>query len=636
MSSLSGQKILLIYSFFRGSFKDLVYRKSISKLFQPPYDETFSSLPGLKDLPSEKINSYSEIYLIQLESGNLQEFQELQDFRQTFTGKITAIYPQFPPDLSRQVMNFFDSIITSSLGQINSLKGVCNYNYIKYLPSSLAMIQNSKKPKIRSDVRIGIILPESCDRGIIRKAVDHLAAEGYILIGLTEDQIHKGTFREGKSKGSREKVGNDGSKGSDKTDRNMADKNDRKGQLQQLQEIQRQCPIFMIQTPKSLSDLIKELSKCTCVISGSLESLWLSICSNVPVLPFDSSNNSDLISISHEIGIPCLLRHHSGKELIKKIKLFMSKADIYLQLQDKFLLKSRLILGSIQKLNQLPDFAIPAFSSSLTPLNESVNHEIPNDMLMPEDFRYFIIPDRLKESEALERYLLPYSCITGIYFDLNVSDHLYLFEWMGIIQDPTVIESKNFVGSLNTCKAIFTFSSHILDVVSKKIKSLHLFRIPATLLIHPAQDLTQDTDDATDVIVLSDLDLIPFQNFPKKCQYRRSDVYHIGRCQLMIFMFDNLDLPLNRGYLSTCLANQIPVILPKDERYFQLLGREYPLYWNDLAEIPTLCDNLNQAIGYLQSIPKEPLTLPYFINSICDDLKVNQALWYLQSIPKDR
>lgn len=593
--------ILLIHYFQKKLLKDKLYRKSLRRLFEIPYDEIF--IGNLDEVSDEKINQYQMIYILSVQIDKSVPV-EISQLRRRYTGMLIALFPFIEgldsESLCNGVISCFDSVITSSYKYITTLRRSSMYSFAKYLPAPLALIKSEGRPIKKSEIRIGFILQSSIESQLskIIKTIDSLASEGFIVIGLSYEPD---------------------------------------SDLYQLQNIQKACPIFMIhnrdarkEKRKKYPSLIDEIKKCTCLISNTYEGFWLGICYNIPVVPLipNTVERESILSLSHEIGSQNLVSGlTSSKELFKKINSCLEKCDLYTQLQERYLVKSRLILGTIPKLNLIE------FKSEIGHISDILQH--PDGISMPM-YSYFVeyIGNDLKWKRIAD-HLSYYNQSNGIYFDTDLvtsfKSKVYLFEWIGIIRSGNVnlVENKNFVASLNMCRGLYVFSEQIKKQINKDITSFGLsnvFKVPITTLIYPVLSISQINLNLKRKIVISNLKRNKDPIFDFDFVYLTySEEIEEDLNGVIIFLFSDLSIPLSNGFLSRCICKEIPVILPKDDAYIELLGYGYPLFWTELSEIESLCqeEKLKEAVEYLRKLPKEVFTLRFFINSIHTSKSLN-------------
>jgi hypothetical protein len=65
-----------------------------------------------------------------------------------------------------------------------------------------------------------------------------------------------------------------------------------------------------------------------------------------------------------------------------------------------------------------------------------------------------------------------------------------------------------------------------------------------------------------------------------------------------------------------CIIRNTPVIVNRTPGVIEYLGKDYPLYFDNLDEVNNLLDieNIKSASDYLKNMNKEDITMEYFIN----------------------
>ena len=84
-----------------------------------------------------------------------------------------------------------------------------------------------------------------------------------------------------------------------------------------------------------------------------------------------------------------------------------------------------------------------------------------------------------------------------------------------------------------------------------------------------------------------------------------------------VIFIDFFDAAANNAIVE-CIIRGTPIIVNKVGGIEEYLGVNYPLYFNELDEIPELlCDEkIIEAYNYLVKMDKEPLKLSYFLSEL--------------------
>jgi hypothetical protein len=265
-------------------------------------------------------------------------------------------------------------------------------------------------------------------------------------------------------------------------------------------------------------------------------------------------------------------------------------------------------------------------------------------------------------------------------------DYLCKNKWCGIIhctpKTPPYLneinieylfQNDNFIKSLNNCIFIITLSPYITHYLNSKINCQLNFHIPIYTLKHPVvmNNIPLFTMDAfihnpnkmliqigqqlrkmTSIYLLNNLSctklwLTGTKNFEKMNELlnKEIDYLNINKSNLtsnikMYYTetfeeYDNLlkqnlvfidlfDAAANNTVLE-CIIRNTPLIVNRIEGVVDYLGENYPLYYNDLDEVPSLIDTqkILQAHEYLKNMDKTQFSINTFLNGIFDIVNEN-------------
>jgi hypothetical protein len=78
-----------------------------------------------------------------------------------------------------------------------------------------------------------------------------------------------------------------------------------------------------------------------------------------------------------------------------------------------------------------------------------------------------------------------------------------------------------------------------------------------------------------------------------------------------------MDSAANNTILE-CIIRNTPIIVNKLESVVEYLGKDYPLYFNHLDEIPSLLNNekILEAHQYLCDMKKDDVSMKYFMSQL--------------------
>ena len=82
---------------------------------------------------------------------------------------------------------------------------------------------------------------------------------------------------------------------------------------------------------------------------------------------------------------------------------------------------------------------------------------------------------------------------------------------------------------------------------------------------------------------------------------------------------DLFDASANNTVLE-CIVRNTPIIINKLDAVVEYLGDGYPLYYNELSEVPNLIngENILRAHNYLKQMDKTPFKISTFLNKLYD------------------
>jgi hypothetical protein len=251
----------------------------------------------------------------------------------------------------------------------------------------------------------------------------------------------------------------------------------------------------------------------------------------------------------------------------------------------------------------------------------------------------------------------------------------YITSWIGFIhhtmyQDPSnyncveLLKNKYFLESLKTCKALIFLSRYLKDNF-KKLASINNIELPLLFnLFHPTEFIDEinnynnkwrHTNWKGDVIQVGswmrDLDAIYKLKYNKKSALigRNMVDKYICNSHINTILTETSDVKLiknvdNSQYdeilskyvvfvklfdasavntLIECIVRNTPIIINKLPAVIEYLGEDYPLYYNDIDEVPHLLKNrffkknhIYKGHKYLKEMNKDFLKVENFINSL--------------------
>ena len=234
-------------------------------------------------------------------------------------------------------------------------------------------------------------------------------------------------------------------------------------------------------------------------------------------------------------------------------------------------------------------------------------------------------------------------------------------QWIGILhilqyKNPTdcIFSNPNFIKSLRTCKGLITLAPNLRDYALKKVKEYN-YNIPVYLIKHPilfsdvplfsfekyAQNLNkyiiqigqQDRKISSLGIINSPghtkLWLTGIKEMKEAQQRLNFEKREMGRVfppfkMLYTNTFDEYDAFLSENVVFLdfhvavanntvveCILRNTPLILNKTESLIYYLGKDYPLFYTKLDEVPDLLslEKILEANIYLKNMDKTDITI---------------------------
>ncbi len=221
---------------------------------------------------------------------------------------------------------------------------------------------------------------------------------------------------------------------------------------------------------------------------------------------------------------------------------------------------------------------------------------------------------------------------------------------------------ESFQASLPKCYGIFTFSNYLAKYLSDHLD------VPVESLFHPTRSCEVKFDfnvfrKSKRIVqvgswlrILSsfycfeakgyqkihllgpghledELKHIPGRNIDMSnvqfLQYLNDDEYNALLSNSIVFV-DLYDSSVNNTIIE-CIVRNTPILVNRIEPVIEYLGKDYPLYYDHISDIPDLVKNTNLIYDthiYLQNhIVKRKLTSAYFIESILDSEIMNPDIY---------
>ena len=238
-------------------------------------------------------------------------------------------------------------------------------------------------------------------------------------------------------------------------------------------------------------------------------------------------------------------------------------------------------------------------------------------------------------------------------------------DYFKIINIENLFYNANFIHSLQNCFLLFTLSSYITDYLKEKLLNLKInipiytLKLPVVQKEIPFFNLESFLSNNNKLLIqlgqqlrkvssiyrinsgtYEKLWLTGTKNFEKmmeilfqELKYLNIDANTLDTSVKMyytqtfeeydelltknVIFIDFFDAAANNAIVE-CIIRGTPIIVNKVGGIEEYLGENYPLYFNELDEIPELlCDEkIIEAYNYLVKMDKEPLKLSYFLSEL--------------------
>jgi len=235
-------------------------------------------------------------------------------------------------------------------------------------------------------------------------------------------------------------------------------------------------------------------------------------------------------------------------------------------------------------------------------------------------------------------------------------------EHLKMVNIKYLFENKNFIESLNTCFLLITTSEYIKKYVLSKIKET---KINIVVIKHPIDDpgipfdLNEFRNNNSKKIIqigqqlriVSSIYLLKVpDNYSKlfltgtKKMVNVNKLLNIENNQIRLNdipvrytdTFEEYDQLLSKNIvfihlydasanntILECIIRNTPIIVNKIEPVVEYLGEDYPLYFNELHEVPELLKKVEQAHLYLKNMDKSELDINFFYRKLLTSINLS-------------
>jgi hypothetical protein len=246
----------------------------------------------------------------------------------------------------------------------------------------------------------------------------------------------------------------------------------------------------------------------------------------------------------------------------------------------------------------------------------------------------------------------------------------YTPEHLNNINIKQIINNKFFKNSLNNCICLMTCSIYIKDFLTTELKKKN-YDIPVYALKHPTElnniklftaDLYEINKNKSIIQIgrqLRKMSSIFFINthlkkvwltgtkqiekikseLRKECKiskinhninsvdikYLHSSEEYDDLLSKNIVFIDLYDAGANNTVLE-CIARNTPIIVNRIQGVIEYLGKDYPLYFDNLTEVPSLINRYKEGYDYLYKMDKSSLHIDSFMSQFTNILNKEIAM----------
>lgn len=347
------------------------------------------------------------------------------------------------------------------------------------------------------------------------------------------------------------------------------------------------------------------------LVTDDYVAIWLAIITSTPVFIINSSR--EIALLSSEIGI-----NKFNFDSISEFSLkYMGKLEVIREKMTNYLSQSINLVNNIKFCDYFQDK-----DYQLSNTNRTNNK--------------FYIPHRnikslTSNSKHIYKSLYKQSSISGIYLDFLLDfEYPILHPWAGFIHSDEEFQSlildMNFRSSLNMCRGLFTFNIKVKSLVDIRLEDVncHLLAQP----IFEAENLTRYHLKGRQVRILAPLigdlerlhSLKNIKFFKLKDEDEDAD-FMISRSEVFArsSSYNNVILlnDHNPEILNEAVIRNIPILVERIDHNVQLLGVDYPLFFDNIGELPELnLYNLKLAVDKIKLVDMTKFTLDNLVKSL--------------------
>ena len=188
-------------------------------------------------------------------------------------------------------------------------------------------------------------------------------------------------------------------------------------------------------------------------------------------------------------------------------------------------------------------------------------------------------------------------------------------EWVGVLNDTSILCIKEFVDSLPTCKHLVTYTRQIFNSVKDKSLKDKLVLIYPSVYIHSGFEWRSfETNQRKKLLYFKKDTVIISKETELELKEVQTDDY-IPLLTNNIMYMNNVD----EHVLYTCIVSNTPVFVKKCDISCELLGEDYPLYYSTYYEFMTLLhspETIHEAYIHLLELDKNRFSNDTFIDTL--------------------
>jgi len=231
-------------------------------------------------------------------------------------------------------------------------------------------------------------------------------------------------------------------------------------------------------------------------------------------------------------------------------------------------------------------------------------------------------------------------------------------DYLECINISNMFKNKNFIKSMESCFLLITTSKYIKKWLKIQLKLINI-KVKIEVIKHPIDEVgipwnmdTFNKNNSKKIIqvgqqlrIMSSIYLLKVPpsfsklwlagttNFKRIKKLLNQENIDLSNCDYVkmdyINSFEEYDELLSKNIvfihlydasanntILECIIRNTPIIVNKLEAVVEYLGEDYPMYFENLSDIPSLLDNVSLAHDYLKGMDKSEFTMDYFYKKL--------------------